>query len=99
MAILRYWVDRPPVSLADVFICTWFLLLAMRWGGLLAMMIAILAIIGADYFLIDPVSQLGVTSWKGMLEVAASAAIGTGAGIIAARFLRACRAKPSMSVE
>jgi K+-sensing histidine kinase KdpD len=98
MAILRYLVDRPPVSLADTLACTLFLLAAMRWGGLLATIIAILVIIGTDYFLIDPISQLSVASWKGMLEVATSAAIGTSVGIIATRFFRPCRNKSSMFV-
>ena len=91
MAILRYLVDRPPVGVADALACTLFLLVAMRWGGLLATIIAIVIIIGADYFLIAPISQLGVRSWRGMLEVAASAAIGSIVGIIAVRFFRTCR--------
>jgi K+-sensing histidine kinase KdpD len=89
MVLLRLYVDESLCKIAVSLITLGLLAFAKKKGGTLAVLVSTAGILGADFFFVAPVFQLGVQDWKGVVEIGLLGSVGTGLSIFAAHLLKA----------
>jgi K+-sensing histidine kinase KdpD len=67
--VIRLWVDGPRYSPILIGVIIVMMTAATMWGGVIAAALTLVAVVAADYFLVAPVHELGVTSWLGLVRI------------------------------
>lgn len=86
--MLRSLVDAAPFSYLTALLQSSLFLAAFATGGILAALGFLLATLGANFFLIDPVFQLGVDNWRETIELAATGALAAAMAAAVSRYFR-----------
>ena len=89
MVVLRLYVDLSSYKIAVSLITVGLQVFALKHGGILALVASTAGILGADFFFVEPVFQIGVQDWKGVIEIGLFGFIGTGLSVFAAHSFKA----------